>query len=141
MINLLRYTEELEKAGFSAEQAKRSVLVWTDFMDHHFATKNDLVEMALKNEIAMKELRSEFKQDLAELRAEVKQDINDLRVELKQDINELRVELKEDINLVKQDIHDLRLEVRKLGPDLTIKMGIMMATSIGIISTIISLGK
>ena len=130
MINLLRYTEELEKAGFSAEQAKRSVLVWTDFMDHHFATKNDLVELALKNEIAMKELRSEFKQDLAELRAEVKQDINDLRVELKQDITD-----------VKQDIHDLRLEVRKLGPDLTIKMGIMMATSIGIISTIISLGK
>lgn len=130
MINLLRYTEELEKAGFSAEQAKRSVLVWTDFMDHHFATKNDLVELALKNEIAMKELRSEFKQD-----------INDLRVELKQDINELRVELKQDITDVKQDIHDLRLEVRKLGPDLTIKMGIMMATSIGIISTIISLGK
>jgi gas vesicle protein len=130
MINLLRYTEELEKAGFSAEQAKRSVLVWTDFMDHHFATKNDLVELALKNEMAMKELRSEFKQDLAELSAEVKQDINDLRVELKQDITD-----------VKQDIHDLRLEIRKLGPDLTIKMGIMMATSIGIISTIISLGK
>jgi hypothetical protein len=112
MINLLRYTKELEKAGFSAEKAKRTVLVWTDFMDQHFATKNDLVELALKNEIAMKELRSEFKQDLAELRAEVK-----------------------------QDIHDLRLKVRKLGPDLTIKMGIMMATSIGIISTIISLGK
>jgi hypothetical protein len=54
--------------------------------------------------LAVDDMRSEFRLDLAELRAELKHDINDLRVELKHDINDLRTELK-------QDIADLRVEI------------------------------
>ena len=41
MIHVLRYTEELEKVGFTNEQAKKSVQLWMDLMDQNFATKAD----------------------------------------------------------------------------------------------------
>jgi hypothetical protein len=101
MIQILRYTEALEKAGFSTEQARSTVQLWTDFMEHNFATKTDLMELAHKQEMSMKNLEAKFT----------------------------------------EEAHSLRLEIRKQGSDLTIKMGIMMATSIGIVSTIVSLSK
>ena len=97
MFQILRYTEALEKAGFTAEQARSTVQLWTDFMEHNFATRTDLMELAHKQEISMKNLEAKFT----------------------------------------EEAHSLRLEIRNL----TIKMGIMMAASIGIVSTIVSLAK
>ena len=70
-------------------------------MEHNFATKTDLMELAHKQEISMKNLEAKFT----------------------------------------EEAHSLRLEIRKQGSDLIIKMGIMMAASIGIVSTIVSLAK
>lgn len=88
MIQALRYTEDLEKAGFTPEQAKKTVIIWMELMDQNFATKSDYREQGLKNEMALA---------------------------------------------------DLRAEIKKVGSDLTIKLGIMMVTTVGAISTIISL--
>ena len=44
MIQVLWYTEELEKVGFSAQQAKTAVQLWMDLMDQNFATKSDFKE-------------------------------------------------------------------------------------------------
>jgi hypothetical protein len=117
MIHALRYTEDLEKSGFTPEQAKKSVIIWMELMDQNFATKSDYREQGLKNEMALAAVRSELKQDISDLRSELKQDISDVRT----------------------DIINLRSEVKKLGPDLTIKLGVMMVATVGAISTIISL--
>lgn len=119
MIHALRYTEDLEKSGFTPEQAKRSVIIWMELMDQNFATKSDYREQGLKSEMALALVKSELRQDITDLRTELKQDITDLRTE----------------------IADLRIEVKKLGPDLTIKLGIMMVASLGAMSTIIGLLK
>jgi hypothetical protein len=106
MIHALRYTEDLEKAGFTPEQAKKSVIIWMELMDQNFATKSDFREQGLKNEMALAAVRSELKQDISDVRT---------------------------------DITNLRSEVKKLGLDLTIKLGVMMVATVGVISTIIGL--
>lgn len=112
MIHALRYTEELEKVGFTTEQAKKSVQVWMELMDRNFATKADFKEQYFMTKADQMELRHEFKTQVDELRYDVKNRIDELR-------------------------HD----VNKLESRLTIKLGIMMAASIGIVSTIVALIK
>ncbi len=93
MIHVLRYTEELEKVGFSTEQAKKSVQLWMDLMDQNFATKADFKEHYFMT-----------KTDLSEVQAEMK----DLEIKLKSEIKDLKTELKADIKAVE---HTLRLSV------------------------------
>jgi hypothetical protein len=42
MFNTLKYTQELEHAGFSREQAEVSVKILRDVMNENFATRTDL---------------------------------------------------------------------------------------------------
>jgi len=51
MFNALRYTEELEKAGFSRVQAEVSMKVLIEIMDDNFVTKADLKELEAKMEL------------------------------------------------------------------------------------------
>jgi DNA polymerase III delta prime subunit len=82
MFNALRYTQELEKAGFSRDQADVSMKVLMDVMNENFATKSDL-----------KELEYSLRSDFAELKAEVKSDINGLKSEIKEMEYKLTIKL------------------------------------------------
>ena len=42
MFNALKYTEDLERAGFTSEQAKASLKILIEVMNDSFATKSDL---------------------------------------------------------------------------------------------------
>lgn len=112
MIHALRYTEELEKVGFTTEQAKKSVQVWMELMDQNFATKADFKEHYFMTKADQMELRHELKKQVDELRHDVKQQVDEIRHEF------------------------IKLESR-----LTIKLGIMMAASVGIVSAIVGLIK
>lgn len=48
MFNALKYTQELEKAGFTREQAEVSMKLLIDIMNENFATKSDLKELELR---------------------------------------------------------------------------------------------
>jgi hypothetical protein len=48
MLNAIRYTQELEKAGFSRDQAEASVKPLIDVMDENLATKADLKELEFR---------------------------------------------------------------------------------------------
>lgn len=120
MIHALRYTDDLEKVGFTQAQAKVSIQIWMDLMDQNFASKADFKEHYLmtksdlqKVEYEMKELRTELQSDVKELRAELQSEVKDLRTELQSDLKSLENKL-------------------------TVRLGIMMAASIGIVSTIVS---
>ena len=99
MIHVLRYTEELEKVGFTTEQAKTSVQLQMDLMDQNFATKSDFKEHYFMTKTDLKDVQSEMK---------------DLKTEFKSDL-------------------------KSLEHSLTIRLGVMFAASIGIISTLVSL--
>ncbi|MDR3608741.1 MAG: hypothetical protein P4M08_15360 [Oligoflexia bacterium] len=63
MFNVLKYTEELEKAGFSRSQAEMSMKVLIDVMNENFATKSDLAELGFKFE----KLESKVESSMREL--------------------------------------------------------------------------
>ena len=110
MIHVLRYTEELEKVGFSTEQAKKSVQLWMDLMDQNFATKADFKEHYFMTKNDLKDVQVEMK----ELKTEIQSEMKELKTEFKVDIKDLEQRL-------------------------TVRLGIMLASSIGIISAIITL--
>jgi hypothetical protein len=60
MFNALRYTEELEKAGFSRDQAEVSMKVLIDVMNENFATKSDMKELELKLDSSVVRLESKI---------------------------------------------------------------------------------
>ena len=107
MIHVLRYTEELEKVGFTNEQAKKSVQLWMDLMDQNFATKADFKEHYFMTKTDLSEVRSEMKEFKTEIQSEMK---------------ELRTEFKADIKAVEHT--------------LTIRMGVMLGASIGLITAL-----
>ena len=60
MINALRYTEDLENAGFTPKQAKATVSAWMDLMNANFATNADLKDVEYSLKSAMKDLEVNF---------------------------------------------------------------------------------
>ena len=156
MIQVLKYTEELEKVGFTTDQAKKSVQLWMDLMDqnlatihdfreHYLMTKNDLKDVQndiknlkaeLQNEIKsvrieMKDLKTELQTEIKAVRIEIK----DLKTELQTEIKDLKTELQTEIKDLKSEFHS---EMKDLEHRLTIRLGIMLASGIGIISAVIS---
>lgn len=58
MFNALKYTQELEKAGFSRDQAEASMRILIDVMNENFATQADIKELELKLESSTLQLES-----------------------------------------------------------------------------------
>ena len=46
MINALKYVEDLEKAGFTKEQAEMTIQVWTNFVADSLATKDHFKDLS-----------------------------------------------------------------------------------------------
>ena len=147
MIHALRYTEELEKVGFTTEQAKKSVQVWMELMDQNFATKADFKEHYFMTKTDMIELSNMLKDENTILRKE----INSWTITFLNRFDEIDKRFTEiDKRFAQVDKHFTEIDKRftdidhkfdKLESRLTIKLGIMMAASIGIVSTIINFSK
>lgn len=45
MFNALKYTESLEKAGFTRKQAEKSISILIEIMEQNLATKNDISKL------------------------------------------------------------------------------------------------
>ena len=70
MFNAIKYTQELEKAGFTRQQAEVSLMLLIDAMNENFATKSDLKTLgfeldtkiqSLENRIQTLELKMDAK--------------------------------------------------------------------------------
>ena len=120
MIHVLRYTEELEKVGFSTEQAKKSVQLWMDLMDQNFATKADFKEHYFMTKTDLKDVQNEMK----DLKSEIQNEMKDLKSELQTELKDLKSEFK--------------IDIKDLEHRLTVRLGVMFASSIAIISALIS---
>ncbi len=110
MINALRFVEELENAGFTLEQAKKSVDTWMSLMNDNFATRSDFREFQLVNKAELREVQNELQNEIHKVRTELKAEIQEVR-------NELKVELYKQGN----------------------KLGALMITLVTISTTILSI--
>ena len=89
MLDTSRYTEELEKVGFSKEQAGALMNCQFDMFEKHFASKADI--NALRTEMVA--LKGELKQDIASLEGELKRDIASLDGKIENTKNEMIIKL------------------------------------------------
>jgi hypothetical protein len=67
MFNALKYTQGLEKAGFSREQAEISTQMVVEVMNENFASKSDLKELQLTLEARMHSLEMKTENGFREL--------------------------------------------------------------------------
>ena len=106
MFNALKYTEELEKAGFTRMQAEASLKLLVEVMNESFATKADLL---------------------------------DVKAALKAEISDVKSELKTDVWRLESKIQSLESSIKEMEYKLTIKLGTLMAISIGMTATLVKL--
>lgn len=84
MINAIKFTDELEKAGFTPEQAKKSVDTWMSLINDNFATKSDFREFQLINKADLKDLQIHLQEQSRDMRSDLEGQIKDLRSDLRQ---------------------------------------------------------
>ena len=95
MINAIRLSDELEKAGFTSEQAKKSVDTWMSLINDNFATKSDFREFQLVNKADLKDLEINLQNQTRDLRSELEGQIKDLRSDLEGQIKDLRSDIEQ----------------------------------------------
>lgn len=94
MINVLRFTEELEKVGFTVDQARKSVDTWMSLINENFATKSDMREFQLVNKAELREVQVELQNDMRNLRVDLEGQIKDLKVDLEGQIKDLKTDIR-----------------------------------------------
>ena len=62
MLNALKYIEDLEKSGFTREQAEGNMKALIEMMSENFATKIDLKELEWKLDSRMQGIESSVKE-------------------------------------------------------------------------------
>lgn len=154
MFNALKYTEELEKAGFTESQAKASLKLIIEVMNESFSTKSDLNATKLELKADLVQLRSELSADIISVRNELSAEIKSVRNELGAEIKNLRNEVFAEINNVRNEltseikrvewelgskIQSLDSNVKQLENRLTIKLGGMMVVTVGLAVTLMKL--
>ena len=117
----LVYAKKLKSVGFTESQAEALAESQAQLIESRLATKQD-IELVRRD---MKELEASLKRDMKELEGSLKRDMKELEASLKRDMKASDVSLKRDMK---------EMEMR-----LTIRMGILIAASIAIVSTLVKL--
>ncbi len=128
MINALRFVEELENAGFTPEQAKKSVDTWMSLMNDNFATKSDLRELQLAVRADFREFQYAINSDFREFQYVINSDFREFQFLNKAELREVESRLGCEIG-----------KVEKLIDKQTIKFGGMMVTLITLSTAILSI--
>jgi uncharacterized protein (DUF1800 family) len=153
MFNALKYTQELEKAGFSRDQAETSVKLLIDVMNDNFATKPDLKESEMRIEASVVATKSEIREserrlETSILATQVELKETEMRLEssilaTKSEIKETEMRLESSILATRSEIKEteMRLEssIREVEYKLTIKLGAMMTLAIGVTATLMKM--
>ena len=93
MINALKYTEELEKAGFTPEQAKKSVDTWMTLINNNFATKSDFREFQFANKSDLRELEIKLEGQIKSVEIKLEGQIRDLDAKIEQTSSKIIIQL------------------------------------------------
>ena len=133
-IDTLKLFDDL-KESFTEEQAHKLSVIFKLSIEgslDELATKQNVVDSTASTQQAIAKVTSDVEREIEALRAETQQAI----AEVKRDIEELRIEVRRDAQAM-----ELRLknEMQQIKYDLTMRMGAMLAASIGIITALMKL--
>jgi hypothetical protein len=119
MFNALKYTEELEKAGFSRNEAEASLRVLIEVMNENFATKTDL-------QVGLKDLEHRM----------------DNRFQVLTQVMESKFQAVDNrFQMVDTRFVAMESRFQEMEYKLTIKLGTMMVLAVGLTATLIQLFK
>ena len=150
----LVYANKLKSVGFTEAQAEALAESQAQLIESRLATKQDIelvrrdmkeLEASLKRD--MKELEASLKRDMKELEASLKRDMKGLEASLKGDMKGLEASLKGDMKGLEASLKgdmkasdvSLKRDMKEMEMRLTIRMGILIAASIAIVSTLVKL--
>jgi len=139
----LVYAKKLKSVGFTEAQAEALAESQAQLIESRLATKQD-IELVRRD---MKELEASLKRDMKELEASLKRDMKELEASLKRDMKGLEASLKGDMKGLEASLKgdmkasdvSLKRDMKEMEMRLTIRMGILIAASIAIVSTLVKL--
>ena len=122
------FVKRLTKAGMPEDQAEILAKGQSDLYERlvtkeHLEQKLGALELKLRNEL--EKLRAELKHELEQHKAANKQALKELELTLKHELETTKTELKRDI--------------REMEQKLTIKLGVLLAISVTVLATLITL--
>jgi hypothetical protein len=158
MIHALRYTEALERAGFSADQAKIQVTIWMELMDQNFATKADfkehyfmtrsdlldlqalIVALKISNEIEFSKIHHKISNlekksdgDVSRLENKIESEVSRLENKIESEISRLENKIESEIsrleNKMDKEFKEMKIEFQKMENRLLIKLGSLILAS------------
>ena len=164
MFDTLTFSKKMQNAGMTqnvAEQLAYSLLNFQNNQFENLLTKNEFKKFETEVRRNIENVKSdiqEVKNDIEEVKndiEEVKNDIEDVKndiedvkndiEEVRWDIEEFRAEIKSIRFDFKNDVENLvskkefNLKMKNLELNITIKMGLMMASGIGILALLIKI--
>ncbi|WP_440863817.1 coiled-coil domain-containing protein [Symbiopectobacterium purcellii] len=123
------FVETLENAGLPKDQAKAISLV--------VRKSHEVADLATKRDL--EDVRKDLSADIAE----VKREIADVRKDLSAEIADVRKDLSAEIADVRKDMtagfDKINDKFEKLGMQMTIRLGLMVAAAVSIIAAILKM--
>ena len=117
MFNALQYTKSLEESGFERDQAEILVRMFMQMIEFNMLSKSDF---------------EKFKSDFEKYKLESKSNLDSFRYEWKSDLEKLSTEVYHRFDKFDDKLNRLSLQ-------LTVKLGVMLALSVGLLSTILAI--
>ncbi len=143
MFDTLTFSKKMQNAGMTqnlAEQLAYSLLNFQNNQFENLLTKNEFKKFEKEVRRDIEDVKSdieEVKNDIEEVKndiEEVRWDIEEFRAEIKS----IRFDFKNDVeNLVSKK--EFNLKMKNLELNITIKMGLIMASGIGILALLIKI--
>ena len=163
MFNALKYTQKLEEAGFTREQAEASVTILWEVLEMNLATKDDILRLEKATSADIQRLEQSTSADIQRLEQSTSADIQRLEKELEStrgDIQRFEKGTQEEFKSIRSDITSLEnitnemkgdiigldkkidlltFGLERLENKLIVKLGGLMAFSVGILAALIRL--
>ena len=132
MFNALQYTKSLEEKGFERDQAEILVGMFMQMIEFNMLSKSDFEKYKAESKLEFESFRVETKSEFKKVRHEMSSEFEKVRHEMSSEFDKVRLEMRHGFALVDDKINKLSL-------NLTIKLGVLLAISVGLLSTILAI--
>jgi len=125
VFNTLKYREELEEAGFSRNQAEVTLKALIDMINENVATKSDL-------NMAAQKLDAKIDSSFQTLDAKIDSNFQTLNAKIDSSVQTLEGKIEKLDTKIETGLREMEYKI-------TIKLGTLMALSIGVTAAVVRL--
>lgn len=124
IFDTLQYVKKLTAVGVSNQQAEIQAEALKEIIEDKLATKNDLKNLATKDDL--RELELATKNDFKKLELATKNDLKELELATKNDLRNLEQELREFKIETRREFKDFKTETKRDFKELELRMVIKL---------------